>query len=332
MFIQFIRISILTVFTMGVGACSAPESIFDQLKSEEDGSIAVAIPDDREESLPREPSPQIDSLSEKEVELIDQWHEGDYDQLSFVVVEEKSNQIFKSYKANLPQRLASISKLATALAALENVRNVEVLKVAKMLKNSHNGEASRYVRLSAKALDGLELSTSHYPQAHSCPDEFLNDEPAADVVFNWLTSELAHVDWSGSDYNDGAGCHYDNFMSALQVAKILEYAALKGAAYDSKEFEELLSINGKDGTWKNKNLDDKGYIFAKTGTLNPNSNLAGYFYVKRNNQFKRFYFSIFVNKKGPGQYSTKARKLIEGLMRYWIDYYSVNDGVSLGAF
>ncbi len=252
--------------------------------------------------------------------------------MSFVVVNVESKAVIRSYFSESPQRLASISKITTALGALENVRNVEVPKVQNMLKISNNGEASRYVRLAAKAIDGLVIGSPHYTQAHSCPSAFLQDQQAADVVFDWIQSELPDVDWTGASFNDGAGCHYDNFMSPLQVAKILQFADKMGKVFDGKNFEDLLSVNGKDGTWKNKNLDHKGYIFAKTGTLNPNANLSGYFYAKRKGKFIKHYFSVFVQKKGGGSYSTNARKLIEGLLRYWINYYSANEGKPLAPF
>ncbi len=313
-----------------LGACSGDKSIYQNLSPEEDGVVAIAIP---EEDSPVEASPsRRDTLSDTEKDLVDRWHEGEVGELSFVVIDAEERKVLRSYFAEAPQRLASVSKITTALGALTNVRNVNVNKVKNMLKISNNGEASRYVRLAAKALDGLVIPSPHYPQKHSCPAEFLEDQLAADVVFDWLTKELSSVDWTGASFNDGAGCHYDNFMTPIQVAHILDYADSKGEAYNGYTFEELLSINGVDGTWKNKNLDHKGYIFAKTGTLRPNANLSGYFYAKRKGEFVKHYFSVFVNKKGGGSYSTKARKLIEGLMRHWINYYSQHQGEPVGDF
>lgn len=328
---KYISLLVLLFSLIFNAACSKDEGLYQNLGPEEDGVVSIGIPDD-DEPAPQPESRGIDQLTSEEVALVDRWHEGDYDKLSFVVVDVDRSEVLKSYFSEIPARLASVSKITTALAALENVRNVEVPKVANMLKISNNGEASRYVRLGAKALEGLVLPNPHYSQKHSCPSAFLEDEPAAQVVFKWLTEELNYVDWTGAGFYDGAGCHYDNFMSPLQVARILEYADSKGKAYNNLQFEDLLSINGKDGTWKNKNLEHKGYIFAKTGTLNPNANLSGYFYARKNNQFRKFYFSVFIQKKGGGSYSTKARRLIEELLRYWINYYSAYPGDSLGEF
>ncbi len=332
MIYRIIKSILLVLFTFYLAACSQEKSIYQNLDSEQDGVIAVPIEDDDEVALAPEVEIRRDSLTQEEFDLVDEWHEGDVDKLSFVVVDVASSTIIKSYFAGQPQRLASISKLPVALTALENVRNVEVPKVQNMLKISNNGEASRYVRLGAKALSDLVIPTPHYNEAHSCPNEFLNDQPAAEVVFDWVKSQMPKVDWTAASLNDGAGCHYDNFMSAVQVSKILQLADSMGAAYDGKNFEDLLSINGVDGTWKNKNPEHKGYIFAKTGTLNPNANLSGYFYARRDGEFIKHYFSVFVNKKGGGEYSTNARKLIEGLMRYWINYYSTNTPKAIEPF
>ncbi len=333
MAIRTFKFIIFALLLSYLSACSEERSIYQNLSSDQDGVIAIAIPDDDDE-VAQAPEVEIfkDALTLEELNLIEKWHEGEVNNLSFVVIDVESEKIIKSYYADRPQRLASISKIPVALAALENVRNVEVPKVQSMLKISNNGEASRYVRLAAKALNGTVISTPHYSQPHSCPGEFLNDQAAANVVFDWMTLQLPNVDWAGASINDGAGCHYDNFMNSLQVTKILQYADTMGEVYDDQSFEDLLSINGVDGTWKNKNIEHKGYIFAKTGTLNPNANLSGYFYAKREGQFVKHYFSVFVNKKGGGQYSTKARNLIEGLMRYWINYYSSNIGQPIEDF
>ncbi|MCJ8277316.1 MAG: D-alanyl-D-alanine carboxypeptidase [Bdellovibrionales bacterium] len=103
-------------------------------------------------------------------------------------------------------------------------------------------------------------------------------------------------------------------------------------AYAGKSFEELLSISGVDGTWRSRNTEHRGRIFAKTGTLRPNSNLAGYFYARRDGEMKKYYFTVFVEKRGAGQYTTQARRMIESLLRYWINYYSQNEGEPIGDF
>lgn len=314
-----------------ITACSKEESFFDHLDLDQDGVVSLKIPDNGE--IPEYEEQRLeDELSIKEESLIKQWHGGQTDKVSFIVVDAKNQKIMRSYFGDIPQRLASISKVTTAISALENVKNVEVNKVRNMLKISHNGEASRYVRLAAKAISGLVVTAPSYTAPHSCPGAILNDEPAGEVVLAWIQSILAAVDWTGSDFDDGAGCDYDNFMSPLQTAKIFDYAAKKGAVYGGMEFKKLLSIAGTDGTWEKYNKENKGYIFAKTGTLNPTSNLAGYFLARRGGVFHEYYFAVFINRESGTTSSTNARKLLEAFLRYWVDYYSGYSGEPIKNF
>lgn len=328
--VHFNRILTFGFVFLCFAACSPDKGIYQGLGPEDDGVVAIGVPDDGTVVDPE--TSRRDQLSDTEKSLVDQWHEGETGMLSFVVVDSEQRKVMRSYFSEAPQRLASISKLTTAFGALTNVRNVNIDKVANMLKISNNGEASRYIRLAAKAIQGLVIDNPPYTQKHSCPDAFLEDEPAARVVFDWMKSQLPYLDWTGASLNDGAGCHYENFMTPNQVAHILSHADAQGAIFNGQTFEELLSISGVDGTWKNKNLDHRGYIFAKTGTLRPNANLSGYFYANRDKELKKYYFSVFVNKKGGGQYSVNARKLIESLLRYWINYYSTHEGESIFDF
>ncbi|MCJ8276104.1 MAG: D-alanyl-D-alanine carboxypeptidase [Bdellovibrionales bacterium] len=306
-------------------------SIYEGIPQAGEGVIAVDIPDTEGDVVDEPDLMKKDQLSLEEKELVDDLHEGEVDKLSFLVVEAESSKVMRSYLSEEPRRLASVSKIPTALAALMEVNNVEVNKVSGMLKISNNGEASRYVRLAAKAIDGLVTGSKHYPQAHSCPDEFLKDLPAAKIVQGWVFNQI-NIDWTNASLNDGAGCHYDNFMNSEHVVHIIDWADQQGAIYAGMSFDELLSISGVDGTWKNKNKDHKGQIFAKTGTLRPNSNLAGYFYARRDGEMKKYFFNVFIEKKGGGSYTTKARKLIESLMRHWINYYSQKKGEPIEDF
>lgn len=318
------------VFFLFISACSKNDSIYQNLAPSEDGVVSFEILDDGYKPVVELPR-VADVLSAKEKELVKKWHSGQENKINFIVVDAKNKKVVRSHFGETPSRLASVSKVTTAIAALENVNNIEVSKVKNMLKISHNGEASRYVRLAAKAIDGLVITAPSYSQPHSCPGAILNDEPAGEVVLAWIQSVIPTVDWTGSNFDDGAGCDYDNFMSPLQTAKVLDFASQQGPAYAGLEFKKLLSIAGVDGTWEDYNLENKGYIFAKTGTLNPTSNLAGYFIAKRGGVFYEYYFAIFVAKEG-GTTSSSARNLMEALLRYWIDYYAAYIGEPIKDF
>jgi D-alanyl-D-alanine carboxypeptidase len=303
-------------------ACSGHhKSIYGDLKPNEDGSIATDIPNDDDEfPVEVDTTPTLpDELSSVEQKIVKDMHANQVDKFSFLVVNAKTKNVIRAHLATTPRRLASITKLSTSLAALENVNGVSYEKVGAMLKASNNGEASRYVRLAAKAIDGLVVTGGEYTAAASCPSSTAKEIPAAHSVLGWLKKQLPDVDWTDADIRDGAGCDYGNHYSALQTVYVLDLADSFGKAYGGKSFEELLSIAGVEGTWKNFNTDSKGMIFAKTGTLSPNSNLAGYFYVRRGGELHKYYFTVFVEKRVNVDSSANARKFIEALVRNWIN-------------
>lgn len=315
-------------------ACSEQTSLYEGLAPEEDGVLAVAIDDDdeavvvEEVDTPDEPvteieeDPFIDVYGTLEKNLINRLHDGEVDKLSFLVVHGDSGQVVKSLNARVPRRLASVTKVFTGLAALDEVNGVEIPKVARMLKSSNNAEASRYVRLAAKAIADHTTTGSRNTQAASCPSSIRNDRPAAQIVMDWWRRQMTETDWTDASILDGAGCDYGNFMTLVQIVEAIEFADSRGNRYGGQSFEDLLSISGVDGTWRNRNRDAKGLIFAKTGTLRPNSNLAGMFYARKKNQMQKYYFAVMVQKKGSGEYTTKSRQMIEGLLRGWVDEFA----------
>lgn len=316
-----------------MSACSDQQaSIYDGLE-EQDGVMVVDVEEDNPEFPPVEDENPVilGELSKAEKDIIEDYYKNLRSQVSFIVVDAEQNTVVRAHQAQEPRRLASVSKVFTGLAALDEVNNVSVSKVSSMLRSSNNGEASRYVRLAGKAIDDHTTTGSTYTQGASCPSAFRNDFEAAQIVLDWWQSRIPEIDWSQADLQDGAGCDYDNQMTALQIAYSLRYASERGEAYGGMSFEELLSISGQTGTWRNFNTDASGQIFAKTGTLTPNSNLAGYFYTRRGGEQKKYYFTVFIEKRANLDSSAQARKLIEALLRHWIRHFGQEAGTSLAS-
>lgn len=304
------------------------DSIYSGLEAEEDGVLDAEIPfDGSEAALGPQPSLVLtDTLTKAEADIAKKHHKNQLSRFSFVIVDAKTNKIMRSYKAQQPRRLASVTKISTALTALENVNGPSVSKIKSMLKSSNNGEASRYLRLSVKSMFSYIVPGAGYSAAASCPSAVNNESQAATMMLDWIQHEVPDVNWTGSALKDGAGCNYSNQMTAVQIAKILQYADLRGAAYEGQTFEKLLSISGVDGTWASRNTDHKGLVLAKTGTLNPNANLAGYFYARRNGVLNKYYFAILVEKDSGTTNANNARTFIEVLVRNWINYYVQQPG------
>jgi D-alanyl-D-alanine carboxypeptidase len=321
-------------------ACSkSGQSLYAGLAPNEDGVIAGDVgtaPDGTDENeIAAVDQPALvlpDVLLSKESELIKKWHSGQTSKVSFLVVDAEDGNIMRTYLSEKPRRLASVTKIATSLTALENVNDISVAKISAMLKSSNNSEASRYVRLVAKSIGNLIIPGSPNPDPHSCPSSstLQAEYPAAAIVLLWLKSQILDVDWSGGVLKDGAGCDYGNFMNTLQIVNILKLADSKGKAFAGLSYEELLSVSGVDGTWANHNIDAKGRVLAKTGTLSLNSNLAGYFYAKRDGKLHKYYFTIFVEKSS-SENAADTRSLMENLLRFWINYYNVQKGEAIAA-
>ncbi len=323
------KLLIIALTSLLTFACAkSKDSIYAHLEADEDGIVDSEIPFDGSEDQ-QEPQPPLiltDTLTKAESDIAKTYHKNQLSRFSFVIVDAKSNKVMRSYKAQQPRRLASVTKISTALSALENVNGPSISKIQSMLKSSNNGEASRYLRLTVKSLFNYIVPGAGYSAAASCPAAVSNEAQAATMMLDWIQHEVPDVDWQGSALKDGAGCNYSNQMTAVQIVKILQYADLKGAAYDGKTFEKLLSISGVDGTWASRNKDHKGLVLAKTGTLNPNANLAGYFYARRNGVLNKYYFAVFVEKDSGTTNANNARTFIEMLVRNWINYYAKQAG------
>jgi D-alanyl-D-alanine carboxypeptidase len=331
------KLLLMTPFVLATACAKSGQSIYSGLAENQDGVIAgdvTGIPDGTSENeISGEGQPTLvlpDVLLSKESDLIKKWHSSQNSKVSFLVVDAEDDKIMRTYLSEKPRRLASVTKVATSLTALENVNGISVSKIRAMLKASDNSEASRYIRLVAKSIQNLIIPGSPNPNAHSCPSSSVlkQEYPAAALALTWLKSQIHDVDWTGSALKDGAGCDYGNFMNTLQIVNILKLADSKGKAFAGLSYEELLSVSGVDGTWASRNTDAKGRVLAKTGTLSLNSNLAGYFYAKRDGVLHKYYFTIFVEKSS-SESSSNTRSLMENLVRFWINYYNLQKGEAI---
>lgn len=312
-------------------ACSDnSKSIYGNLDPNEDGVVDSIISEETESTRALDPSLVLpDTLTQNESDIVRKKYKNQVDKFSFIVVDAEKKNVIRSYRSFEPRRLASVTKVVTALTALKNIKTPDVTKISSMLKNSNNSEASRYLRLSVLALANYVVPGSGYTETHSCPAAAIEKEaPAANIMYHWIQSQVKDVDWEGSALKDGAGCNYGNLFNTLQVVKVLQFADNQGSSFSGKNFEQLLSISGVDGTWANHNTDNKGQVLAKTGTLDHTANLAGYFYARRNGVLKKYYFAVLVEKKPED--SALARTFIESLVRNWINYFAKQEGESLG--
>jgi D-alanyl-D-alanine carboxypeptidase/D-alanyl-D-alanine-endopeptidase (penicillin-binding protein 4) len=165
--------------------------------------------------------------------------------------------------------------------------------VAVTNKQSHNGYAETLFKQVGLALNGAPAT----------------NEKAADAVRKSLDGLDIH--WEGVRIANGSGLYHADQVTARAVVDLL-----RAMARDPKggEFRNSLAVGGVDGTLRGrlKGPDTQGKVFAKTGTLDDVSGLAGY----AQNGDKAYVFAFFFNglKTGPGPLRALQDRLLRRLL------------------
>lgn len=328
-------LSLLFILMISSSCSKRTKSLYSQLPDSQDGVIEVNVSEDQA-GAQRSSQPTVileNELLEKEAKLIKKYNGGKTDTFSFLVINASTSQVLRSYNSTQLHQMASLTKLPTSIMALVNLPNPDIKKIKKILKESNNGAASQLLHETVKVMFQLDVPGKAYEKEHSCPSqEILNNErEAAGMMLDWFKT-VVRARWNGAVINDGAGCDKGNLINAQQILKILQFADSAVPQATGQSFEQMLSISGVDGTWSDRNQDSRGMVLAKTGTLNTESNLAGYFYAKRDGQMHKYYFAILVQTSVGAEYIKNARSFIEGLLRGWIGYYSAQPGEAISNF
>jgi D-alanyl-D-alanine carboxypeptidase/D-alanyl-D-alanine-endopeptidase (penicillin-binding protein 4) len=160
-------------------------------------------------------------------------------------------------------------------------------------KQSHNGYAETLFKQVGLALNGAPST----------------NEKSADAVRKALDGLDIH--WEGVRIANGSGLYHADQVTARAVVDLL-----RAMARDPKggEFRSSLAVGGVDGTLRGrlKGPDTQGKVFAKTGTLDDVSGLAGY----AQNGDKAYVFAFFFNglKAGPGPLRALQDRLLRRLL------------------
>jgi D-alanyl-D-alanine carboxypeptidase/D-alanyl-D-alanine-endopeptidase (penicillin-binding protein 4) len=135
---------------------------------------------------------------------------------------------------------------------------------------------------------------------------------AADVVTHWLESEQLLT--AGTVIKNGSGLFDANRVTAAGVTSLLKRMA--GDPKVATEYMAQLAVSGVDGTLQRRlrGPSTRGFIRAKTGTLNDTIALSGYVLRKTKRPIA---FSILFNGVGGKQDSARAAadKLVTTLAR-----------------
>ncbi len=246
--------------------------------------------------------------------------------IGYQLMRSSSQEIIAKFEEQRPRIMASLTKIPTALAVLENIPGIKVPDVANMLRTSDNHAASLYLRQFSQEVAHLSLPPLLVPKnlvrskrwAHSCPLNDSDEAPGAQEVLTWLKKVLP-VDWNKANLADGNGCDENNVMTPEQLVAILRYADSLGPIFEGQDFAGLLSTTGGTGTMRSRlrNLRQEAHVFAKTGTLHSAVTLAGYLFVPIEGKAEEYIFAVMVETHA-GKTVSQGRHQIDSLVRGWV--------------
>jgi len=160
---------------------------------------------------------------------------------------------------------------------------------------------------------------------------------AAASVQRWWKLQLPEMDWSGWVFENASGLGSASRMSPEQLTGILQFALDRRRS--GRNFLSLLPIASWKGTLAGRMqyTDNAFRVWAKTGTQNYSSALAGYLFSKSG---KKMIFAVLMTDfekrnqldqvKGPpsdslrkaaSRWAEKARALQDELLSGWIQNY-----------
>ena len=131
---------------------------------------------------------------------------------------------------------------------------------------------------------------------------YMSDERMIDTL---LKTDLKDIPQQPK-WVDGSGLSRYNLFTPQDFVYLLK--KIKDE-FDWKRIQNILPTGG-EGTLSSYYKSEKGYIFAKTGTLSNNCALSGYLITKKN---KVLIFSILVNNYKTG--ATPIRRSVEGFLQ-----------------
>jgi serine-type D-Ala-D-Ala carboxypeptidase/endopeptidase (penicillin-binding protein 4) len=169
-------------------------------------------------------------------------------------------------------RRASAPSRALRIISCHKSRPLKDL-VSHMLKTSDNLYANAFFKHIGKKVCGSEGSWKTGQKA----------------VKNFASQcvGIAPAEWV---LDDGAGLSRYNLISPEHIVKLLSWVYRQKEMYPI--FIECLPASGIDGTLKNRMIEHRGIVKAKTGTLSGVSALSGYICVPGN---EPYIFSIMLN-------------------------------------
>lgn len=130
----------------------------------------------------------------------------------------------------------------------------------------------------------------------------MNERLAIDTVLKSSLSGIPHL----PRWNDGSGLSGSNLFTPHSIIFLLDKMQ---SEFGMDRLKGIIATGG-EGTIRNFYHDQKGAIYAKTGTLSGVVTLSGYLYTRKN---KLLYFSVLVNNHRGN--ATAIRRTVESFLQ-----------------
>lgn len=205
---------------------------------------------------------------------------------------------------------------------------------------SHQGLTfMRLIELTLEYSNNLLAETLLFHGAKIVSPKLASADEAGAILTKWLKEKYSVAKNAQMNLVCGSGLCPANKISALQLTKILAREFVAPSIRPS--LISLLSVGGHSGWISNrfKAPNERYRIWAKTGSLDFVSNMAGYLFTNGENP-KVFAFSIFVIdeekrkvldlgssdaaveiSKGAPDFRNRATALTEEWLAHWIEKY-----------
>jgi serine-type D-Ala-D-Ala carboxypeptidase/endopeptidase (penicillin-binding protein 4) len=190
------------------------------------------------------------------------------------------------YTAQVFSRLCGLQGIT--LTAEPGKSRIKSVLVAEHYSQALIELVEKNLELSNNLMSEIFLLTA----AQHIENKVVKQQEAVQVLVAWLGRNIKGTDWSNYIVENGSGLSSKARVTPEQELAILRFADKK--LYAGKSYLSLLPIGGWKGTLRKRLTDPHlSYsVWAKTGSINYGSALAGYFFSQSG---KKYAFAIFIS-------------------------------------
>ena len=196
---------------------------------------------------------------------------------------------------------------------------------ALLLAKHQSKSISQLLAATLKTSDNLYADSLYLHTAAVLNGSAVNWGSAQSVLKKFLQKETG-IKLKKANFTDGSGLSRQDRLTPKQTVELLEFLYSRfPLAY---EYIAALPVAGRDGTLKKrlKKPSQKGFVRAKTGTMNGIVSLSGYLYTANAHTLA---FAIYINKgeKTKPQVTWRYPSLVDALCDFFLRQHPSEPGV-----